>query len=210
VLTRYHEDITRQALSAHFNPPALEAIVRANLGQDDLGGQFGHDEFHFDNSAFERTYAYIEEQRALVRSALSAGDAPTAWVAFGRLIHSAQDFYAHSNYVDLWLARFEGQATPSPADIQPMVAELLSSPDLCSGRLYYPLEFLSFLPALKRIVLPFLPRDSHAWMNLDAPAQGPKFAYAFEAARMRTQVEFDQTVAGLSAARLACFCGAVR
>jgi len=117
MLTQYHASITRKALSERFGPRALEAIVTANLGQDNLCGQIGHDEYHFDNNAFEKSYAFIEKQQALTVSSLGDGDVPAAWAAFGRLTHTAQDFYAHTNYVDLWLARFTDQAHPSPLEI---------------------------------------------------------------------------------------------
>jgi len=34
-------------------------------------------------------------------------------------------------------------------------------------------------------------------MNLDSPARGPKFDYAFQAALKRTRIEFEQTTKGL-------------
>lgn len=206
MLIQYHEAITSKALSERFSPRALEAILAANLGQDDfLTGQIGHAEYHFDNNAFEKSYAFIEEQRALTASSLRNRDVPASWAAFGRLIHTAQDFYAHSNYVDLWLALFNSPTPPSPSEIAPLMDELVNSPDLRSGKLYYPLEALSFIPFLKCLVLPLLPKDSHAWMNLDSPKRGKRFEYAFEAALKRTQHEFDRTVAGLSSGQVALF-----
>lgn len=204
MLTQYHESITRKALRTQFSPRALEDIVAANLGQDNFSGQIGHDEFHFDNNAFEKGYAYLTEQRALIHAALGNGDAPSAWAAFGRLTHTAQDFYAHSNYVDMWLSTFD-ETPPPPAEIDPMVDEFLKSPDLRSGKLYYPLEALSFISFLKRFVVPLLPKDSHAHMNLDSPERGRHFAYAFEAAVKRTTVELKATMAHLSAEQLDMF-----
>ena len=203
MLTQYHASITRKALSAHFSPRALEAIVAGNLGQDNLRGQIGHDEYHFDNNAFEQSYAFIEGQRTLTISSLQDGDVPAAWTAFGRLTHTAQDFYAHSNYVDLWLARSMDQMHPSPPEIDPLIDELVDSPELHSGKLYYPLEALSFVSFLKRFVMPLLPKDSHAWMNLDSPERGKRFEYALEAALKRTRYEFDGTVAGLASRQVA-------
>lgn len=197
MLTRYHEAITRKALSTHVSPLALNIIVAANMEQDNLSGQFGHDEYHFDNNAFEKGYAYLAEQRTLIHAALGNGDTPSAWAAFGRLTHTVQDFYAHSNYVDLWLAQFE-ENPPQPTEIDPLVKEFLENPNLHSGKLYYPLEALSFVPFLKDIIIPLLPKDSHAHMNLDMPEKGRRFAYAFEAAAKRTVVEFDATVMNLS------------
>jgi hypothetical protein len=206
MLAKYHISITRKALSAHFSPCALDAILAANLGQDGLlTGQIGHDEYHFDNNAFEESYAFIEGQRQLTRASLRDEDIPTAWAAFGRLTHTAQDFYAHSNYVALWLSQHDGSSPPPPSEIAPLMDDLLHSPELHSGKLYYPLEVFFFIPVLKHLVMPLLPRDSHAWMNLDSPKCGMRFAYALEAATKRTKHEFDQTVAGLSFGKVALF-----
>ena len=42
-------------------------------------------------------------------------------------------------------------------------------------------------------------------MNLDSPAQGPLFDYAFQAAVERTRLEFEQVRALLSPGELALF-----
>jgi hypothetical protein len=208
MLIRYHISITRKALSDHFSPNALKAILAANVRQDNLlTGQIGHDEYHYDNNAIAESDAYLEEQRALTLFSLEGNDLPAAWASFGRLIHTAQDFYAHSNYVDLWLSRFNGQTPPPPPEIAPVLDELIHSPDLRSGVLYYPLEVFSFIPILKHFVIPRLPADSHAHMHLDSSKRGFRFAYTFEAAVKRTQHEFDLTVSGLSAEQRALFRG---
>jgi len=194
MLIQYHISITRQALEKQFSRGALEAILKANVKQDDLlTGQIGHDEYHYDNNAIAEANTYLEEQRNLTLAALRKNDLVAAWNAFGRLIHTAQDFYAHSNYVDLWLARFDGKTPPPPAEIAPLMDELIHNPNLHSGKLYYPLEVLSFIPILKRFVIPHLPANSHAHMHLDSPARGQRFDYAFEAAVKRTIVEYEQT-----------------
>ena len=209
MLTRYHKSITRKALKEQFSLRALEAIVAANLKQDNLSGQIGHDEYHFDNNAFEKSYAFIEEQRMRTISSLQEMDSYAAWTAFGRLTHTAQDFYAHTNYVDLWLARFDEQTLPPLPQIDPLIEELIHSPDLHSGKLYYPWEVLSFIPIVKRLVIPLLPKDSHAHMNLDSPERKERFAYAFEAAVKRTTVEFESTVKNLSKNQLNTFLDAM-
>jgi hypothetical protein len=205
MLIQYHKSITRKALREHFSPRALKAILAANLKQDNPRGQIGHDEYHYDNNAIAKSDRYLEEQRALTLSALQNDALPTAWAAFGRLIHTAQDFYAHSNYVDLWMTHVNGQTPPPPFEIAPLMDELVHSPDLHSGVLYYPWEILAFIPIVKRLVIPLMPEDSHAHMHLDSPARGKRFAYAFEAAVKRTQYEFDKTVAGLSPVKEALF-----
>ena len=208
MLIKYHESITRKALSEHFSLRALQAILVANLKQDSLlTGQIGHNEYHYDNNAIAESDRFIEEQRELTLSALQDEDLLTAWTAFGRLTHTAQDFYAHSNYVDLWLSQFNGQTPPPPSGIAPLMDALIHSPNLHSGKLYYPLGVLSFVPFVKHLVIPLLPADSHAHMQLDSPARGKRFAYAFEAAIKRTQYEFKTTIANLSASQKTMFRG---
>ncbi|RPJ19506.1 MAG: hypothetical protein EHM33_30150 [Chloroflexi bacterium] len=192
------------ALDENFSVRALETMIKANLNQDRLRGQIGHDEYHFDNNAFEKSYAYMEEQRALTVSALMANDAPSAWSAFGRLTHTAQDFYAHSNYIDLWLSCQPDGALPTPPEVDPLDPDLIHTRALRSGRIYA-LELLSFIGVLKPLVMPWLPRDAHGWMSLDSPEQGPNFKYAFQAGVKRTKIEFEKTTKDLPGDLLALF-----
>ena len=198
MLTQYHIEIMHAALGDRFSPRALAAVTYANIHQDRLAGQIGHNEFHCDNNAFEKTHQYIEDQRALVILSLQKKDAHAAWAAFGRFLHAAQDFYAHSNYITLWVSRFDGQALPPPPEIDPVDPTLLHSPDLHSGKVYYPFELLYFIRKTRAFSLRFLPKDSHAWMNLDSPEQGFKFDYAMQAAIKKTVIEFEKTTQGFS------------
>ena len=198
MLTQYHIQITSEALADCFSSRALSAITKANNHQDRLSGQFGHDEYHVDNNSFKQSNSYMEEQRSITISSLKAGDAKSAWSAFGRLTHTAQDFYAHSNYIDLWLSRFNGETRPAPPEVDPIDSTLLNHPDIHSGKVYYPLELLYYVKPFRQFVLSLIPRDSHAWMNLDSPEQGFKFGYAMQAAIKRTKIEFDQTTLGFS------------
>ncbi|HEY6074226.1 MAG TPA: hypothetical protein VIV15_12770 [Anaerolineales bacterium] len=189
MLLTVHVQLLQQALTGKVSPRALGDIISANLHQDSLRYQFGHDEFHFDNNAFAAGRAYIESQRLLIQPALQAGEAAQARAAFGRLSHTAQDFYAHTNYVDLWLnAHSAGSASSA---IDPLDSEILNDPRLHSGRLYYPQEALYFIPFLRKFSLSILPPDSHAHMNLDSAGQGRGFEYAFHAALKRTLMEFE-------------------
>jgi len=192
MLSAIHAQITRQALDGQISPRALKVIVHSNLHQDNLRGQIGHDEYHFDNNAFEKSLAYMDEQRTLCISSLKERKPQSAWAAFGRLTHAAQDFYAHSNYVTLWLSRHNDATPPSPLEIDPVDAGLVNSPNLRSGKTYYPQEALYFVPGLRKLALSILPTDSHAHMNLDSEVCGPHFPYAFAAAVKRTRLEFDR------------------
>lgn len=190
MLTQYHTEMTRAALAPHFSERALEVIIAANLRQDDLKNQFGHDEIHYDNNAIEQGDRYIIEQRGYVLATLLSPGVLSAWIAFGKLLHTAQDFYAHTNYVTMWLDQFK-DAPPPPVEIDPLQMDLVKSPGLCSGKIYLPMDALAFIPFLRPLALKLLPKDSHAWMNLDAPRQGYKFPYAISAATKRTEHEFD-------------------
>lgn len=186
----YHEEMTREAIAPYFSERALEIIIAANIKQDRLSAQIGHDEFHYDNNAIKKGDRYIIEQRGQVIATLLFPGILSAWIAFGRLLHTAQDFYAHTNYVALWLDEQTG-TPPTPAQIDPLKKDLIQSPNLCSGKIYFPMDMLAFLPIFRPLALKLLPKDSHGWMNLDAPNRGFKFDYARAAAIKRTLYEFE-------------------
>lgn len=190
--SEFHREITSTALQDRLSPRALSAVIEANLAQDGLSGLIGHPEYHYDDSAFEAGDRYVARQRDRAVRALAASEpARVAWKAFGRLSHAVQDFYAHSNYVALWLARQQGD--PPPEAIDPCDPGVRTDPALRSGRVYL-LEALAYVPGLRSLALQLLPRDAHAWMNLDGPERGEAFPSAREAARKRTRIEFDRTL----------------
>jgi hypothetical protein len=205
---QYHREMLARVLGQRVSPRALSAITAGNLGQDGPVGWF-RPEFHFDNSLFTTALAYVEENRT---RAVRASTAPEAWAAFGRLSHAVQDFYAHSNYCALWLHLRGATANelslyawpesppppanlPSPSAIDALDPAVLKHPRLRSGNVYYPTELMWAINLLQPLVKRLVPRDSHAWMNLDAPKTGLLFPYAIEAAVTRTQIEFDRTLA---------------
>lgn len=205
----YHRQVLTRALGGRVSARALAAITAANLGQDSLWGLVGHPEFHGDESKFPQMLAYIEQSRAAAARAAAPG---SAWAAFGRLSHAAQDFYSHSNYVALWLEARAGAARidypdqakgmdtarwPAAAAIDGLDPQILQHPRLMSGNVYYPVEALWLFPALHTFVKRLVPKDAHAWMNLDFPETGPLFAYSIEAAVQRTAAEFDRTLAAI-------------
>jgi len=190
MLEVYHAEMMHEALDGRVSPAALEIMIAANLKQDSIGGLLGHDEYHFDNNAFDESNRYIREQRGFVIAGLLGTGVLSTWIAFGRLTHAVQDFYAHTNYVEMWLAEKKGMR-PSAQEIEPLRRDLIDSPALHSGRIYLPVDALYFVPFLQKLALALAPRDSHARMNLDSPAQGPDFEYARAAAVQRTRYEFE-------------------
>jgi hypothetical protein len=207
MLQKYHVEITRRALQEAFSQAALEAIIAANLEQDSWRGLLWHPEYHFDNNRFRDARAFVRAQREAVLLSLESVDFPAAWAAFGRLTHAVQDFYAHSNYVKLWVEIHGCEGGVGPEDIDPTEQALLDSPVLRSGQVYYLGEFFAKLSLLEPLVERLWPADAHIHMNLDQPERGALFAYAFQAARKRTRLEFEIVAALLSPAALEVFTG---
>jgi hypothetical protein len=200
VNTPYHREILERALVSRVSAQGLAVMYRANVNQDRLTALLNHPEFHFDNNAIVEGLAYIERCRAEAAStealsdeALSTGKPIAAWAAFGRLTHGAQDFYAHTNYVTLWREQFP--SLPPVRQIDGIDPALLKHPRLFTCHTYLPLEAFYYIPGLASFIQKRLPADSHANMNLDAPATGEMFPYAMEAAVQRTVIEFERTLA---------------
>ena len=73
MLPEFHRQITHNALSPYFGKSELEEVIAGNLAQDHVSGQIGHPEFHFDDSEFDRTYAYLAGLKDNVMAAIRAG-----------------------------------------------------------------------------------------------------------------------------------------
>lgn len=184
-------------LGSLFNPADLALITAANLGQDRLWGQI-HPEYHFDNCYFVAGEQYVAAQRWQIITILTtSGDRRAALQALGRLLHARQDFYAHANWVALWVAECGGLTAVSPEDT-PICPDPTAVPGLISGRGSIPLYVLYRIPMLGSLIRRiYFPPDTHEAMNLDHPGRGPLFAYAMAAATRHTQVELDIVLAEL-------------
>jgi hypothetical protein len=100
-----HDDITRAGLSFMSDNDSLNApikvIVTANRQVDWYPGNPGIDGApHFDACRVQSSIEFIES-----RMEDAVVNLPTNWtssqVAFGQLLHTVQDFYAHSNWVEI-------------------------------------------------------------------------------------------------------------
>jgi hypothetical protein len=187
--TNYHIEITRFAFENQFSERALNTIIDANIKQDRIFYQIGHDHIHFDGSAFECGFQYIAEQEGLLFQHLQTKNNTPAWEALGRITHSWQDFFSHSNYVQLWAEIHQNQ---SAEEIKIDDLEILNHPGLASGKSYVHIELLIMLPGLKALIKPLIPRDSHAYMNLDSPSSGHFFNYAYWAALKATRAACER------------------
>jgi len=205
MLQKFHQQICQQALEPYFSSRALDLIIKANLGQDQIRYQIGHPHFHFDSNSFDSAQRYIADQRWIVlETSQSRGEPSLAWQAFGRLTHAGQDFYAHSNYIRLWAATYSKRELPEPNQVAALNPDILQHPELHSGNIYI-WDWLAFIPGFHSLAYRLTPGDSHTHMNLDSPKQGPLFPYAFDAALKRTIFEYEQIARELDGDSLAFF-----
>ncbi|WP_437280564.1 hypothetical protein WME90_08395 [Sorangium sp. So ce375] len=98
-----HEEITSTALS--FLKPAVISALKIGNVSTDAELHFSN-AAHFDDCNFSGGAAFIAEKQAEAVRALGPGIAlldgdALALLAFSRSLHAAQDFYAHTNWVEL-------------------------------------------------------------------------------------------------------------
>lgn len=104
-----HKDMTKQAVKEldqeFFSTPrltksmkkAIEEIWEANAAVDE---DQTHSAKHFDGENFNGGKTRVVELEQAVVSALEAEDAAGARQSLGQALHTIQDFYAHSDYVE--------------------------------------------------------------------------------------------------------------
>jgi hypothetical protein len=190
---KYHTTLTQMALKDDFGAAALIEVVRANLGQDAIWYQLGNrPHFHCDNNRIAESWAYVEEQHEVILVAgITGDDGLQMRAALGRLLHTVQDFYAHANYVDLWLATRRGSPRPPAEAINGLDPALLNHPELRTGTTVLLRDVIYYVPLLGKLARKiYVPPGSHEAMNLDSPQRGWKFRYAFVAAHQRTCAEY--------------------
>lgn len=126
-----HATMTKGLLMTEIKE--IGAVVDANTGRDlDIAGYSPRE--HYDNDQILEGNRYVDEQYSIVsgraRGITPGKDKPAntpleALQALGRLLHARQDFYSHSNYVELFLqSKFPGldfskMTGVTQADIKP-------------------------------------------------------------------------------------------
>lgn len=112
-----HEKITKDAVTTAASDlfqastsnaaaqSAIRRIVAANAAVDD---DQTHAALHFDGESFPEGQARLLALRSAVISALQKGAVTQAQDDLGSLLHTLQDFYSHSNWVEL------GNTVPHP------------------------------------------------------------------------------------------------
>lgn len=120
----FHDTITRDG----FDDPThagqfLRAGVLERINEQhefmDRGASFRHpnpnisdDWRHFDDCDFNGASAYINRRYDELRKRLSDQDSFYAALNFGRALHPAQDFYSHSNWVEIGFPLTDDPTTP--------------------------------------------------------------------------------------------------
>jgi len=196
----YHLKITSEAVSSLFGRFAFRQVLYGNIGQDGLQGQIGHPEYHFDDSQFQRTYAYLNGLKETITSCIvSHKNISIARENYGQFTHALQDFYAHTNYITLYAKIYQVRLENWDGKIDCLDEEIIHSPNLISGHFYSPWEWVTFLPGIGHLFLPLFPGTSHAHMNIDAPSASDWFPLAYRAAVERTRIESNQLFSCLQA-----------
>ena len=96
-LPKVHSDINDKTLS-FLKPDILHKINSGDEGADNIG-EYGHREYHSTGCDFQGTTENINRLYDQVVSNIDDKDAMAK--TFGLLLHPVQDFYAHSNWVEL-------------------------------------------------------------------------------------------------------------
>jgi hypothetical protein len=110
-LPELHKEVAKEALGSRLRQERLEDINWA-LDEEDAFNprlRLGGDAIHFNDCGFERAVRYLRKRyRDAVlhlHPGATAEEAREAARTFGSILHSAQDFYSHSNWVEQGLTR---------------------------------------------------------------------------------------------------------
>lgn len=109
-----HEEITHDALSATFNAANLNLVQRACESQSKPGSEAASEtRRHFGDDNFSKALSYMDRQKRLIIDFAASADTnpmdrARALYHLGLLLHTAQDFYSHTNYVELAAERMKG------------------------------------------------------------------------------------------------------
>jgi hypothetical protein len=119
-----HESITRDAFDdprapGQFLRTGVLEVINEQHAFMDRGSSVSHphpnisdDYRHFDDCDFDGSVAYINRRYDQIRVGLSHHDPFYAALNFGRALHPAQDFYSHSNWVEIGFPLTDDPATP--------------------------------------------------------------------------------------------------
>ena len=125
MIGKYHSKITSSGLSEKLNQEALSYVTKGNLDSDkaprkstkDYTDGYNIDAQHSNNTTLAETSAFLQDSTKIVVDdfieALNSTNNKEelyqqAFYDFGRLTHSIQDFYSHTN----WINQTDGEIIP--------------------------------------------------------------------------------------------------
>lgn len=155
--TEIHVDIVMNTPEAKA---CSEVLARAQWRQDILLAL--SPSAHYDNCQFDATTTYLQDQIEVAIVAGTNNNRDDALSALGRALHAIQDFYAHTNYVELAVGRFTNVSeipvlpvwtVPGKTELQRLVAS-----GLVSGYVWWEPQNICKSPV-----------KTHDLLNKDAP-----------------------------------------
>jgi hypothetical protein len=178
--TPIHGEITREALAnSGIDEAGIGIIVAGNLNTDTDPALYNTMYAHFCNEQFDLGANRLREKMVEALHALAKCDRGAALDAMGTSLHAIQDFYAHSNAINVYPA-FEA------------TVDLFHLHDPGSGVVCSPGHLP---PELTSAYWPddgnFPGKCTHEQIAKDVPDVGPEFYVARDRARLATLVYFQ-------------------
>lgn len=133
-----HEAVIKEGLAGTICPANIEVIVNGSKFQDaTASGNETDEQRHFETKSILRSYEYAKrEQKKVLNYAADADSSSEARTRalyhFGMMLHTLQDFYSNTNYLQLKVA--EANRTES-GDFDPYNLELFDWHKLSAGKI---------------------------------------------------------------------------
>jgi hypothetical protein len=118
-----HEQILRDALRGTVSDTNIEFVAKACDSQDEPGSDGARESRrHFDDCNFAGALGYIDREKKKALNYAAEADADPVSRAhclrhLGLMLHTVQDFYSRSNYVELQLEDMTKRANPYSIDV---------------------------------------------------------------------------------------------
>ena len=122
-----HDQIIHDALGNLFTPANLSIITRSCDSQDKVESEEASDrKRHFQGDDFRKSFAFMDRQKKLALDYAATADSnekdrARALYHLGLVLHTAEDFYSETNYLETAIARIKRSGRlPDPYDIEPV------------------------------------------------------------------------------------------
>ncbi|MBN3288404.1 VWA7 protein, partial [Polyodon spathula] len=113
----------QETVSTKQYQQAVSEIVQANAAMDFLSSTRNDPQLHFDSERLKEASAMLQSILRLAVQSLQAGDEIGARHRLGCLLHSLQDFYSHSNWVEMGYRKIHSTLLTDAEEIGPVAPE---------------------------------------------------------------------------------------